>query len=365
VADADLAGYAVYRSIGSGASTKLATVSGTSFTDSSATVGTTYRYTVVAVDTSANESAASSAVSATPVKADVIVAADGSGDALTVQDGINKLADNADYTTQGGRVVLIQPGTYTGTVTSGNRYGVTLVGATGNAKDTVLTAPGGAVATFTISGRNWTARNLTIAGVAAATGGQATAVQVKSGDQQFFDNVRFLGDKQTLLLSTSGYTTSGRVYIRNSYIEGGADIIQGRATTVIENSTIHVLSRASASITDSSVSSTIPYGILITGSTITTDGLGVYLGRPYPDNASAKAQVVVRQSTLDAGINTAQPWKDWDATTTWTTGRFFEYQNSGAGAAITNAANRPQLSDADAATYTVAGYLAGWNPTGQ
>jgi pectinesterase len=47
----------------------------------------------------------------------------------------------------------------------------------------------------------------------------------------------------------------------------------------------------------------------------------------------------------------------------WTDGRFFEYNNTGAGAGVN--ANRPQLTDAQAADATPAKYLAGadgWNP---
>jgi pectin methylesterase-like acyl-CoA thioesterase len=370
VADADLAGYAVYRSIGSGASTKLATVSGTSFTDSTATVGTSYRYTVTATDTSGNESAASGAVSATPVKADVIVAADGSGDATTIQAGINLLADNADYTTQGGRIILVQPGTYTGVVASGNRYGVTLIGATSDAKDTVITAGGtGSVATVTLSGKGWSLKNLTVASTNGATtaGAVATALSTQS-DKAVFSNVRFLGDKTTLAISSPNTTTAARAYFVDAYIEGGADMVLGRGTAVFDRSTFHVLNRSGASLTDSSVDKAFQYGFLITNSKIVTDGpaASVYLGRPY--GTTGWAQVVVRNTDLGAGVNTAQPWKDWDATTTWTAGRFWEYQNTGAGAAGAGSLNRPELAGADAATYTAKTYLAGsdgWNPTGQ
>jgi pectin methylesterase-like acyl-CoA thioesterase len=50
----------------------------------------------------------------------------------------------------------------------------------------------------------------------------------------------------------------------------------------------------------------------------------------------------------------------------WTDGRFSEYQNTGAGATVN--ANRPQLTEAQAATATTSAYLAGsdgWNPTGR
>ncbi|GAA0510515.1 hypothetical protein Ade02nite_46150 [Paractinoplanes deccanensis] len=371
VGDGDLAGYDVYRSAGGAPASRIATgVSGTSYTDTTVTVGTAYSYTVVSADTAGNASDPSAAATATPVKADVVVAADGSGDATTVAAGLALLADNADYTTQGYRVVLIKPGTYTGTVTSGNRYGVTLLGATDDPADTVLTAGGtGAVATVTLSGNQWSLRNLTVANTngAAAAGAQATALQVKSGDKDVFDNVRFLGDKQTLLLSTANVTTFSRLYFRGAYIEGGADMVLGRAVAVFDRSTFHVLSRPGASLTDSSVSSASPYGFLITNSTIDTDGAAnsIYLGRPY--STTGQAQVVVRDSVLGAAVNVAQPWNNWDATTTWTAGRFFEYRNSGPGAAVVTAETRPMLSDADAANYTPQKYLAGadgWNPAG-
>jgi pectin methylesterase-like acyl-CoA thioesterase len=117
------------------------------------------------------------------------------------------------------------------------------------------------------------------------------------------------------------------------------------------------------------VNSASPYGFLISNSTINTDGNpgSVSLGRPYVDAAGAQAQVTVRNTILGAAINTAQPWKDWSASLPWTSGRFTEYQNSGPGSTIANPATRPQLSDTDAPTFTVARYLAGtdgWVPTG-
>jgi pectin methylesterase-like acyl-CoA thioesterase len=366
VADADLAGYAVYRSTGSGASTKLATVSGTSFTDTTATVGTSYRYTVTATDTSGNESAASGAVSAMPVS--ITVAADGSGDATTLQAGIDLLPSG---TSAQGSVVLIQPGTYTGTVNAGTRSGVTLMGTTTDPRDTVITAGAtGSVATLTLAGDAWTVKNVTLANTNGVTTPNvlATALQVNAGDKDVFENVRFLGDKQTLTLQTVNVTTYSRLYFHNAYIEGGADMVLGRAVAVFDASTFHVLNRGGASMTDSSVGSGSPYGFLITNSKILTDGNpnSIYLGRPYGLNGWA--QVVIRNTDLGSAINTTQPWKNWDTTTTWTAGRFWEYQNTGAGAAIPNALNRPQLTDADAATYTAKTYLAGsdgWNPAGQ
>ena len=147
-------------------------------------------------------------------------------------------------------------------------------------------------------------------------------------------------------------------------------MVLGRAIAVFDHSTFHVFNRPGASITDSSVNGTASdYGFLIADSAIVTDGNpgSIYLGRPYPEAAGAQAQVTVRNTALGAAINNAQPWKDWNATTPWTSGRFFEYQNSGPGSAIPDSATRPQLSDSDASRYTAQAYLTGsdgWNPTG-
>ncbi|WP_432491860.1 pectinesterase family protein [Kineococcus auxinigenes] len=371
-ADTDVAGYTVQRSTGDGAAVQVATgVAGTTFTDTTATPGTAYRYAVTAVDASGSASPVSETVSATPVDADVVVAADGSGDATTLQAGIDLLKNNADFTSEGGKTVLVQPGTYDGTVTSGNRYGVTIVGAGSSPEDTVITADGtGANATMTIAGNAWTLRNLTLANTngAAVSGAQATALQVKSGDRMVFDRVRFLGDKQTLLLSTANVATYSRAYFHDVYVEGGTDLVQGRAVAVFDASTFHVLDRANAYLTDSSIGGGSPYGFLITGSRITTDGKtgSAYLGRPYPADASSSAQVVVRDTELGAAVNTASPWRDWNAATPWTAGRFFEYRNTGTGSAITDPATRPQLSDEEAERFTARAYLAGtdgWDPT--
>jgi pectin methylesterase-like acyl-CoA thioesterase len=377
VPDTDVTRYDVLRSTADGASSVVGTVGPgeTRWTDTAVAIGTAYAYAVVATDGSANSSAASAVARATPIKVDIVVAADGSGDATSLQQVLGStdpatgsLPNNADYTAQGYRTILVKPGTYAGGVVSGNRYGVNVVGATGDPADVVLTAPGGAVATLTISAPQWTLRAVTVQSVATAAGAQATAVQVKSGDKQVLDGVRLLGDKQTLLVSTANVTTYSRVYVTGSYIEGGSDLILGRAVTVVDRSTIHVLDRPGASLTDSSIAAGSAYGFLIADSRIVTDGAAgsIALGRPY--STTGKAQVVVRDTELGAGISTAQPWKDWDAVTPWTAGRFSEHRNTGAGAAIVDPAKRPQLSDADAATFTAQRYLAGtdgWNPTGR
>lgn len=111
-------------------------------------------------------------------------------------------------------------------------------------------------------------------------------MQVRSGDKDVFDDVRLLGDQQTLLLSTANTTTFSRRYFRDAYIEGGADMILGRAVAVFDASTCHVLNRPGATLTDSSVDVSSPCGFLITNSRILTDGNpGSHLSGPPLEHA--------------------------------------------------------------------------------
>ncbi len=89
------------------------------------------------------------------------------------------------------------------------------------------------------------------------------------------------------------------------------------------------------------------------------------LGRPWHPSGDPNAvgQMLVRESTLGAHIRNSQPWSDMSGFNWRTGGRFSEYRNSGPGAGANG--NRPQMSDAQAANYTAARYLAGsdgWNP---
>jgi pectin methylesterase-like acyl-CoA thioesterase len=194
-----------------------------------------------------------------------------------------------------------------------------------------------------------------------------------------FDNVRLLGNQDTLLVDSGDANLIARSYFVNSYIEGDVDFIFGRGTAVFQRTTIHALTRGSSSnngyITAASTSDKNPNGFLIVDSTITSNApAGTFsLGRPwrgwtdgYTKNGvvyNSRGQVTIRNTALPAAVKSAQPWADMSPNL-WTDGRFFEYQNTGAGATVN--ANRPQLTDEAAATATPQAYLAGadgWNPT--
>jgi pectin methylesterase-like acyl-CoA thioesterase len=292
------------------------------------------------------------------------VAADGSGRYRTVQAAIDAVpAGNTSRVT-----ITIKPGTYREVVTvPSNKPMITLQGLGSSPSQTVIVYNNSAYthgtsgsATAFVSGRDFVATNLTISNdfdeSSTPSGQQAVALNL-SADRAVLRNVRLLGDQDTFLANDSA-----RAYLVGSYVEGTVDFIFGGGTLVLDGCDIFEKRSTGGPITAASTPATKTYGFLFYRSRIrgaaatgTTN-----LGRPWrPD-----AQVLYRESTLDAVVKSAQPWTDMSGNL-WQNARFSEYRNTGAGAGT--GANRPQLSDTQAASYTPARYLAGsdgWNPVG-
>jgi pectin methylesterase-like acyl-CoA thioesterase len=284
------------------------------------------------------------------------VAADGTATYKTVQAAVNAVP-----TSNTSRVTItIKAGTYREVVTipSTKPY-ITLQGLGSSASSTVIVynnsnASTGSTtnsSTVFVQSHDVIATNLTISND-YGTGSQAVAAYV-SGDRATFNNVRFIGNQDTL------YVKSNRQYYVNSYIEGTVDFIFGGATAVFNACSIYEKRSTGGPITAANTASSQTYGILIYKSTITgATNNTTQLGRPW----GAAAQVLYRESSLSATIATSQPWIDMSSNS-WASARFYEYKNTGSGA--TTNSNRPQMSDSTAASYTPAKYLAGsdsWNP---
>ncbi|MFI9812511.1 pectinesterase family protein [Saccharothrix variisporea] len=317
---------------------------------------------------------AATAATAVPAQAaTVVVAADGSGNYRTVQAAVNAVA--------AGTTISIRKGTYRETVTvPSGKTGLTLVGATGVASDVVIVGNKAAkntgstltTATVTVNAANTTVRALTVKNdyVETGSGSEQAVALAANGDRQVYDNVRVLGNQDTLLSWGPTYAVRYRQYFRNCHVEGDVDFIFGLGSMVFDRCTITSLSRGSSSnngyVTAASTDRNNPYGFLFRGCTFggaVTAGT-VSLGRPWSPDVNSNAQVVIRESYLGAHIRTSQPWTDMGSTS-WRSARFFEYANTGPGAGVN--ANRPQLSSTAAANYTPQKYLAGsdgWNPVG-
>jgi pectinesterase len=291
------------------------------------------------------------------------VAADGTGTYRTVQAAVDAVpAGNASRVT-----ITIKPGTYREKViVPGTKPYISLIGG-GDSPDDVLIVNNRSAgeygntgsATVEAHGHDFLADNLTIANdfdeTTRPSGHQALAMAL-TADRALLDDVRLLGDQDTLLVNDSA-----RAYFSDCYVEGTVDFIYGGGIAVFDRCRIHEKRSNGGPITAASTPATRPYGFLVYRSTVTgaTDNT-TQLGRPW----RADAQVLYRECTLSAAIATAQPWVNM-SDNSWQNARFLEYRNTGPGATVN--ANRPQLPDALAAQYTPQRYLAGsdgWNPVG-
>jgi pectin methylesterase-like acyl-CoA thioesterase len=294
--------------------------------------------------------------SAPPTGGSWTVAADGTGRYTTVQAAIDAVPANNT-----SRVAItIKPGTYREIVTiPSNKPYITLQGTGSSASQTVIvnnhSSAGGfgtsGSATVFINGHDFIATNLTMSN--DNTDGSQDVAASLNADRSVYSNVRFLGNQDTML------AYHNRSYLVNSYVEGTVDFIFGGGTAVFNACSIYEKRSSGAPVTAANTDAAQTYGLLFYRSTITGAGTNVTtLGRPW----GANAQVLFRESSLSSTIAAGQPWINFGSTP-WTGARYFEYRNTGAGA--TTNSNRPQLTDAQAASYTPQRYLAGtdgWNP---
>lgn len=301
------------------------------------------------------------------------VAQDGTGDYTAVQAAIDAVQANNSERVE----IFIKDGIYKEVVTvPANKPFIAMIGE--SAEGTVITydnysgkeKPTGGTygtsgsASMFVNGSDFIAKNMTIENSfdessVEAGAKQAVALNVR-GDRQRFENVRFIGNQDTLL------TNGGTQYFYRCYIEGDVDFIFGGSSAVFEECTIHSLDRGSSTnngyITAASTMITEPYGYLILNSKLTSDAAPgtVWLGRPWHPggNPDAIASVVYMNCEMGAHINPIG-WTDMSGFSA-ADARLYEYKNYGPGAAVTD--TRRQLSDEEASGWTVENVLKGWNP---
>jgi len=309
----------------------------------------------------------------------VTVALDGTGDFGSIGAAVATVGGNGPVT------IVVKPGVYREVVRIwAFQDNLTIRGATGNPADVVLTydlAAGqekfyggtfGATgsATLGILGDDVTVEDITVENgwdEQANFPSQAIALRT-AGDRIRLDNVRLLGNQDTLLLDTPNREAIVRTWITDSLIQGDVDFIYGRGTAVITDSTIKSVDRGqpvNGYVTAAATVDTNPYGYLIEHSRFESDAAAgtVFLGRPWHPGGDpgADPRVVVRDSWLGAHIGTPA-WTDMSGWS-WRDARFAEYHNAGPGAATGD--GRPQLTDTEAAAANRSAWLAGadgWNP---
>ena len=282
----------------------------------------------------------------------LVVAKDGSGSYKTVQAAINAA--------QSGDTIQIKDGTYSEQIKV-TKANIKMVGQ--SRANTIITAgknqeatgSPATAATANISAAGFRAENITFVNTfdrnsTSSSQDQAQAIYA-NGDQQVYKNCAFKGHQDTML------NQSGRQYFYNCYISGDVDFIYGGAIVVLDSCEIYSISRNSSTnngyiCAPSTPSGKLGYLFYKCNLTSNCPSKTVKLGRAW-QNAP---QVLYRECTMGAHISDSA----WGTISGLDPAKcdMFEYKNTGPGANL----NRRQLDPSKEANYTVAKYLAGWNP---
>lgn len=158
--------------------------------------------------------------------------------------------------------------------------------------------------------------------------GNHPAVALRTdGDKVQINNVNILSRQNTFFVTNSDVqnrmTTTGqpRTLVTNSYIEGDVDLVSGRGAVVFDHTHFQVVNSRTQQEGYVFAPATLPnmyYGFLAINSQFDAAGNNVaQLGRAwdlgtaegsYIPGQSTNGQVVIRDSVINAGFNTAQPW---------------------------------------------------------
>jgi pectin methylesterase-like acyl-CoA thioesterase len=317
-----------------------------------------------------------------PVNADLIVAKDGSGNYTTIQAAID--AAPSGRTTP--FVIYIKNGKYkekvnipsskpfihligesvANTIVSWDDYSGKVVNS--------VTIGTSTSATITISANDCMAAGITFENSTGYTGDgpQALAINV-SGDRCAFKNCRFIGGQDTVLANGNGK----RQYFKNCYIDGNTDFIFGSSIAVFDSCVIFPRDRVDGSAGGYVTAANTPpgqaYGYVFRDCRITKNkGITSYtLGRPWQNDAStadvAKSNnKTVFLNTVMASSIRPEGWSTWDAGTNTSLITYAEYKTKKWDGSLLNTSQRvnwsKQLSDGEAATYTLPTVFNNWDP---
>ena len=318
----------------------------------------------------------------------IVVAGDGSGEYTGLQAAVDAVPGDGRGTAE----ILIRPGIYREkVVVHRNRIrivaedGAVLVwngcakdlGPDGQEKGTFLSS------TLMVTGHDVEVDNLTIRNDAGdgRLVGQAVAVYA-AGDRGIWRNCRMIAHQDTLFCGPlripngtedvgsrcgeaeavprveDGHLTRSRQYFENCYIEGDVDFIFGCYRCWFENCELFMGSRGGW-YTAANTNPEQPYGMVFHRCRLTgACGEGeAYLGRPWRSGA----RTVFLECGMDAHV-APEGFADWDDIRV-VTDRCGEWRTAGVRAdQRTRHPAQKRLTDREAAEYTVAAVLEGWQP---
>ncbi|KAG4940046.1 hypothetical protein JHK87_043917 [Glycine soja] len=303
---------------------------------------------------------------AATVKADVTVAADGSGDFKTVTEAVKAapLKSSKRY------VIRIKGGVYrenvevdkkkTNIMFLGDGRTNTIITASRNVVDGSTTFHS---ATVAVVGANFLARDITFQNTAGPSKHQAVALRV-GGDLSAFFNCDFLAFQDTL------YVHNNRQFFVKCLITGTVDFIFGNSAVVFQDCDIH------ARLPDSGQKNMVTAqgrvdpnqntGIVIQkcriGATKDLESVKknfkTYLGRPWKEYS----RTVIMQSSISDVIDPIG-WHEWSGNFALSTLVYREYQNTGPGAGTSNRVTwkgyKVITDAAEARDYTPGSFIGG------
>uniref|UniRef100_A0A0C9RIW0 Pectinesterase n=1 Tax=Wollemia nobilis TaxID=56998 RepID=A0A0C9RIW0_9CONI len=300
------------------------------------------------------------------VEANVVVAADGSGDFKTITEAINKAPNKSNER----YVIKVKKGTYEENVEVGKKkLNILLVGE--GMEDTIITGSRNVVdnattfnsATVAAVGMGFMAQDIAFINTAGPHKHQAVALRV-GADQSVLYRCKIAGYQDTL------YVHSLRQFYRECLVLGTVDFIFGNAAVVLQNCTL--LPRKPGASQKNAITAqgrTDPNqntGISIQGCNISADSdlvpvkssFPTYLGRPWKNYS----RTVYMQSYLDDVINPAG-WLEWSGDFALSTLYYGEYMNTGPGAGTESRVTWPGYhvinSSAEASQFTVGEFIQG------
>lgn len=292
---------------------------------------------------------------------DYVVARDGSGDFLTVQEAINAVPD---FRKNVRTTILIRKGVYKEKlVVPESKINISLIGEEGTTlsyddyadkKNTFGENKGtSGSASCYIYAPDFYAEHITFENTSGAVG-QAVACFV-SADRAYFKKCRFLGFQDTLYT----YGKGKRQYYEECYIEGTVDFIFGWSTAVFNRCHIHSLRDGYVTAPSTDQGQHYGYAFYDCRLTAEADVNRVYLSRPW----RPYAQAVFIRCELGRHI-VPEGWSNWNKKEAEKTVFYAEYRSTGAGA---KASERVRFSHQlkNLKNYDLHDVLAGddgWNP---
>ncbi|GLT74214.1 hypothetical protein SLA2020_460240 [Shorea laevis] len=311
-------------------------------------------------------------IEANGVSADVVVAADGTGNFTNITEAVAAAPDES----MRRFVIYIKRGVYKENVEiKRKKWNIMMVGEGMNA--TVISSNRNFIdgwttfrtATFAVSGRGFIARDITFENTAGPQKHQAVALRSDS-DLSVFFRCEIKGYQDTL------YTHTMRQFFRECTISGTVDFIFGDAAVVFQKCQLQAkqgLPNQKNTITaHGRKDPNQPTGFSIQFCNITADSdllrsvnsTPTYLGRPWKQYS----RTVVMQSYISNFIR-PEGWLEWNGNLYLDTLYYAEYMNTGPGAGLGHRVQWPGYhvlnNSAQAANFTVAQFIDGnlWLPS--